>query len=407
MGETIQLSRGDNSNIRLKTNLFIWVLYSSEKFKLHMQGELSLCKSLSYEVISLNDVSSEKVKNASLPDLIFVETGPGWAQKVVELQQNTPSGLEESDVNTSLIVFGDENDSGALKIALRIGAMDFVSDSASLSDLVPLLKHSAEDKISVRKSGQLFVFVNTKGGTGATTLALNTAVEVASQNKKKVLLLDLDLHFGVVADYLNVNPTYSINDAISNVTDLDEMSLQGLVAKHPSGLHILSFKHENHNENFDKVAELGMLLPTLLEFYPYVFVDLSTGVDRMFAPVFSQASKIFMTTQQNLVSVKNATRILRALTLDYGVAKDQVELIVNRFDKHQQIKLSDIEQTLPELKAHIIPNDFKAAIESANLGKPFVEVKRNSPMTKSIIEFSQILAPETQEQKGWLKRLFS
>ncbi|UUM30076.1 AAA family ATPase [Vibrio japonicus] len=407
MGETIQLSRGDNSNIRLKTNLFIWVLYSSENFKLHMQGELAHCQSISYETISLNDVSSEKVKNASLPDLIFVETGPGWAQKVVELQRNSPMGIEESDINTSLIVFGDENDSGALKIALRMGAMDFVSDRASLSDLVPLLKHSAEDKVAVRKSGQLFVFVNTKGGAGATTLALNTAVEVANKNKNQVLLLDLDIHFGVVADYLNVSPTYSINDAISNVTDLDEMSLQGLVAKHPSGLHMLSFKHENHNDNFDKVAELGQLLPTLLEIYPYVFVDLSTGVDRRFAPVFSQASKIFMTTQQNLVSVKNASRILRSLTLEYGLAKDQIELIVNRFDKHQQIKLSDIEQTLPELNVHVIPNDFKAAIESANLGKPFVEVKRNSPMTKSIIELSQLLAPATQEQKGWLKRLFS
>ncbi|KOO09859.1 type II secretion protein, partial [Vibrio xuii] len=69
--------------------------------------------------------------------------------------------------------------------------------------------------------------------------------------------------------------------------------------------------------------------------------------------------------------------------------------------------MSDIENTLPELKVHVIPNDFKAAIESANLGKPFVEVKRNSAMTKSIIELSQILAPETQERKGWLKRLFS
>lgn len=407
MGETIQLARGDNSHVRLKTNILIWVLYSSEQFKLHMQSELSQCAGIGYEAISLNDVMSEKVRSLPLPDLIFVETGQGWAQKVVELQQGSIAEADESEANTALVVFGDENDNGALKIALRIGAIDFVSDRSELDDLAPLLKHSAEEKVATRTSGQLFAFVNTKGGSGATTLALNTAVEVASQNKKKVLLLDLDIHFGVVADYLNVSPTYSINDAIVNVSDLDEMSLQGLVTKHPSGLHILSFKHENHNENFDKAAQLGALLPTLLEFYPYVFVDLSMGLDRMFAPVLSQASKVFMTTQQNLVSVKNATRILRSLMMDYGVAKEQIELIVNRFDKSQQIKMSDIEHTLPEIKVHTIPNDFKAAIESANLGKPFVEVKRNSAMTKSIIELSQMLAPETKERKGWLKRLFS
>ncbi len=406
MGEAVKLSRSDSNNIRLKTNLSIWVLYSSDAFKLHMMNELSQSPSLSYEVISLHGVMSDSFKNFTPPDLIFVETGPNWAQKVVELQNYDGPMLEDSDVNTSLIIFGDESDNGALKIALRLGAADFISDSSSIHDLIPLLKNVAEDKIASRKLGQLFVFLNTKGGSGATTIALNTAVEVAMANKDQVLLLDLDIHFGVVMDYLNINPAYSINDAIANVKDLDEMSLHSLVSKHPSGLHVLSFKHENHNENFDKAMQMGKLLPTLLEFYPYVFVDLSTGVDRMFSPVLSQATKVFLVTQQNLVAIKNASRITKSLTLEYGVAKEQIELIVNRYEKRQQIRLKDIEQTMTGIPQHVIPNDFKAAIESANLGKPFVESRKNSSITKSVAELSQTLAP-AKAKKGWLKRLFS
>ncbi|WP_417212496.1 AAA family ATPase [Acinetobacter venetianus] len=406
MGETIQLSRGDSLNIRLKTNLSIWMLYSSDRFKMHMSEELAHCPSISFEAFSLHGVMSESFKHFSPPDLIFVETGPNWAQKVVELQ-NYESPEVEEEVHTSLVVFGDENDNGALKIALRVGAADFISDRAGLADLVPLLKNSAEEKIAARKTGQLFLFVNTKGGSGATTLALNTAVEVAGQCKDQVLLLDLDLHFGVVADYLNINPIYSINDAIANVSDLDEMSLHGLVTKHSSGLHVLTFKQENHNENFEKAMQLNKLLPTLLEFYPYVFVDLSTGLDRMYSPVLSQAAKVFLITQQNLVGIKNTTRLLNALTIEYGVSREQIELIVNRFEKRQQIKLKDIEKTVTGLPIHVIPNDFKVAIESANLGKPFVESKKSSSITKSIIELSQCLAPEIKEKKGWIKRLFS
>lgn len=406
MGEAVKLSRSDSNNIRLKTNLSVWVLYSSDAFKLHMMNELSLCPSLSFEVISLHGVMVDSFKSFTPPDLIFVETGPNWAQKVVELQNYDGPMLEESEVSTSLIIFGDESDNGALKIALRLGAADFMSDGSTINDLVPLLKNVAEEKISARKLGQLFAFLNTKGGSGATTIALNTAVEVALQNKDKVLLLDLDIHFGVVMDYLNINPAYSINDAIANVKDLDEISLHSLVSKHPSGLHVLSFKHENHNENFDKAMQMGRLLPTLLEFYPYVFADLSSGVDRMFAPVLSQASKVFLVTQQNLVAIKNASRITKALTLEYGIAKEQIELIVNRYEKRQQIRLKDIEQTLTGIKSHVIPNDFKAAIESANLGKPFVESRKNSSITKSVAELSQTLAP-VKIKKGWLKRLFS
>ncbi|WP_168796951.1 AAA family ATPase [Vibrio sp. H11] len=405
MGETVKLSRSDNLNIRLKTNLSIWILYSSDRFKLHMQQELSLCNNVSFETFSLHGVISDSFKNFSAPDLIFVETGPNWAQKIVELQgYENPSS---DDVHTSLVVFGDENDNGALKIALRIGAADFISDQAGLADLMPLLKNSAEEKIAARKSGQLFAFVNTKGGSGATTLALNTAVETAVQCKDKVLLLDLDIHFGVVADYLNVNPVYSINDAIANVSDLDEMSLFGLVTKHSSGLHVLTFKQENYSENFDKAMQLGKLLPTLLDYYAYVFVDMSTGVNRMFAPVLSQASKVFLITQQNLVGIKNTARIYKALTIEYGVARDQVELIVNRFEKRQQIKLKDIEKTVSGMTVHVVPNDFKVAIESANLGKPFVESKKSSSITKSISELSHELAPPDKQKKGWLKRLFS
>ncbi|KQH86270.1 AAA family ATPase [Vibrio sp. Vb2880] len=407
MGEAVKLSRGDSSNLRLKTSLSVWVLYSSDRFKLHMMSELSKCHSISFEVISLHGVMSDSFKHFSPPDLIFVETGPNWAQKVIELQNYESPEVDEEEVNTSLIVFGDESDNGALKIALRIGAADFVSDQATLEELVPLLKNTAEEKIAARKLGQLFVFINTKGGSGATTIALNTAVEVALQHKNKVLLLDLDIHFGVIMDYLNLNPTYSINDAIANVADLDEISLHSLVSKHPSGLHVLSFKHENHNENFDKAMQLGKLLPTLMEYYPYVFVDLSMGVDRMFAPVLSHSSKVFLVTQQNLVGIKNTSRIAKSLMLEYGIAKEQIELIVNRYEKRQQIKMKDIEQTITGVNVHMIPNDFKAAIESANLGKPVVESKKNSSITKSVIELSQTLAPEVKEKKGWIKRLFS
>ncbi|EKO3389048.1 AAA family ATPase [Vibrio fluvialis] len=407
MGEAVKLSRGDSSNIRLKTSLSVWVLYSSDRFKLHMMSELSKCHSISYEVISLHGVMSESFKHFSPPDLIFVETGPNWAQKVIELQNYESPEVEEDDVNTSLIVFGDESDNGALKIALRIGAADFVSDRSSLEDLIPLLKNAAEEKIAARKLGQLFVFLNTKGGSGATTIALNTAVEVALQHKNKVLLLDLDIHFGVIMDYLNINPVYSINDAIANVADLDEISLHSLVSKHSSGLHVLSFKHENHNENFDKAMQLGKLLPTLMEYYPYIFVDLSIGVDRMFSPVLSHSSKVFLVTQQNLVGIKNTSRIAKSLMLEYGISKEQIEIIVNRYEKRQQIKLKDIEQTITGVQVHMIPNDFKAAIESANLGKPVVESKKNSSITKSVIELSQTLAPEVKEKKGWIKRLFS
>ncbi|WP_038175008.1 MULTISPECIES: AAA family ATPase [Vibrio] len=407
MGEAVKIAPSGASPIRLKTNLTIWVFYSSDAFHLHISHELSKCQSISYEMISFHGLVVANLAHFSPPDLIFVETGPNWAQKIVELQHYEAPDINQDSHEASLIVFGNESDNGALKIALRIGAADFVSNTAQIDDLIPLLKNVAEEKVASRNLGELLVFMNTKGGSGASTIALNSAIKMASQHTDQVLLLDLDLQFGVVNDYLSIHPTYSMTDALANVSDLDEVSLGTFVTKHKSGLHVLSFKRENSHENYEKAKQLNKLLPLLREHYPFVIVDLSRGLDRLFAPVLAPASKIYLIAQQNLVAIKNTTQMIKLLSFEFGLNKDQMEVVINRYEKRQSIGLKDIQGTLGDLPLHTVPNEFKVALESANLGKPFIESKKGSAIAKSITRFVETLTPQPESKKSWLRRLFS
>lgn len=407
MGEAVKLTPNGDSPIRLKTNLTIWVFYSSDAFHLHISHELSKCQSVNFEMISFHGLVVANLAHFSPPDLIFVETGPNWAQKIVELQQYEAPESQESAHEASLIVFGNENDNGALKIALRVGAVDFISDKAVLDELVPLLRNIAEEKVASRNLGELIVFMNTKGGAGASLLALNTAITIAKRRPDDVLLVDLDMQFGVIEDYLNIQCSYGLADAIANVADLDEVSLGSLVTKHGSGLHLLGFKRENSHENFEKVNQISKLVPILRERYPVVVIDLSRGLDRQFGSVISPATKLFLVTQQNLVAVKNTTQIIKALTFEFGIGREQMEIVVNRYEKRQSIKLKDIQDTVGSLKIHTVPNDFKVALESANLGRPFIQAKSSSSVSKSVNSLAETLLPESDEKQGWLKRLFS
>ncbi|MEF1254172.1 MULTISPECIES: AAA family ATPase [unclassified Vibrio] len=406
MGEAVTLTTHGDQPIRLKTNLTVWVFYLSDAFHLHISHELSKCPSVSFEMISFHGLVVGNLAHFSPPDLIFVETGPNWAQKIVELQQY--EGPEHATGHeASLIVFGNENDNGALKIALRIGAADFISDKATLGDLIPLLRNVAEEKVASRNLGELLVFMNTKGGAGASMLALNTAITIAEQNPDNVLFVDLDTQFGVIEDYLNVSCTYGLTDAIANLSDLDEVSLGGLVTKHESGLHTIGFKRENSHENFEKAPQLNKLIPILRERYPYIVIDLSRGLDRMFGSVISPATKLFLVTQQNLVAIKNTTQIIKVLTFEFGVSRDQMEIIVNRYEKRQSIKLKDIQETIGGMKIHTIPNEFKVALESANLGRPFILSKKGSAISKSVQRLAHSLVPDKESEKGWFKKMFS
>lgn len=407
MGEAVKITPNGDAPIRLKTNLTIWVFYSTDAFHLHISHELSKCQSINFEMISFHGLIVANLAHFSAPDLIFVETGPNWAQKIVELRNYEAPDDSSDNHEASLIVFGNENDNGALKISLRIGAADFVSSTAVIEELIPLLKNVAEEKVASRNLGELLVFMNTKGGSGVSTIALNSAIKMARNNPDHVLLLDLDLQFGVVNDYLSISPSYSMTDALANVSDLDEVSLSTFVTKHPTGLHILSFKRENSHENYEKAKQLNKLMPLLREHYPYVIVDLSRGLDRLFAPVIAPASKIFLIAQQNLVSIKNTTQLIKLLSFEFGINKEQLELVINRYEKRQSIGLKDIQGTVGEMEVHTVPNDFKIALESANLGRPFIEAKKSSSIAKSVSRFVDSFMPQAKKKQGWFKRLFS
>ena len=236
-------------------------MYSSTNFKLHLTDELSRCVNVNIEWIELELFNLDLVKSKQIPDLIYIETGDSWAQKVAHVY-SSDSNLQHN--HTALIVFGDEADTASLKMALRLGATDYFSRSADLEEVYPLLKSIAEEKIYNKKMGDLTLFINTKGGSGSTTLALNTAIELSSYAKSNVLLVDLDMQFSDSADYLNCKPKYNINDVVESVNDLDELSLEGLVHKHPSGLNYLCFEQGNLKNNYKYANEVSKLLPILI-----------------------------------------------------------------------------------------------------------------------------------------------
>ncbi|HCE2220907.1 TPA: AAA family ATPase [Vibrio parahaemolyticus] len=394
----------DETYKSLKTNLIVWVVYSTSNFKLHIADELSRCVNVNVDWIELDLFNIDLVKSKSIPDLIYIETGENWAQKVAHVY-SSDSSLQHS--HTALIVFGDESDTASLKMALRLGATDYFSRSVELGELYPLLKSTAEEKVSNKQMGDLTLFINTKGGSGATTLATNTAIELSSYAKSKVLLIDLDMQFSDAADYLNCKPKYNINDVIDSVNDLDELSLEGLVYQHPSGLNYLCFNQNDSRNNHKHAAQVSKLLPILRQFYSHIIVDLSHGVDHVYQQIVSPATHIFLIMQQNVTSVKHAVSYIRSLELDYGLSNHQVELIVNRFEKKSTISLKDIENAVGGHAIHLVPNNFAIAIESANLGNPIVQSKKNSALKASLAEISHLLESPTQEHQSWIKKFFS
>ncbi|OIN25713.1 AAA family ATPase [Vibrio barjaei] len=405
MGEPVPINRMSAESIQfsLRTNLTVWVFNVTDEFKQHIVGELSKSINTVVETLSLSLVSQESLSLLHAPDAIFVEAKQGWSSKVAEMQNYT---LPFGDMDTSLIVFGDETDSSALRIALRVGASDYLSDNCSMADLLPLLRQIAEQKIVRRKMGELFLFVNTKGGNGASTIAMNVAIELADNHPGEVLLIDIDTQFGLLAEYLDLSPKYGMLDAIDSLSELDEASLSGFVTEYDNKLHTIGFATGQGSAAIDHMEEIQKIVPLFRQFYKYIVIDYSRGIEPAFANLVTPATRVFLVIQQNYMSLKNANQLVRSLKFDFGHDEKSIELIVNRYEKGQSITIKDIENTIPKLDIQLIPNDFKVANESANLGKPVMNFKKRSAISKALQKFSGSLQPEESTNKGWLSKLF-
>nr|WP_206747373.1 AAA family ATPase [Vibrio sp. 10N.286.48.B7] len=348
-------------------------------------------------------MNEETLSPLHAPDVIFVQASQDWASKVAEMQGYT---LPYGELDTSLIAFGDDQDNSSLRIALRVGASDYLSEHCSIIDLLPILKELAEQKIISKKMGDLFLFVNTKGGNGASTIAMNVAIELSDKYPEDVLLIDIDTQFGLLAEYLDLAPKYGMLDAIDSLSELDESSLNSLVTIYDNKLHTLGFSIGQGRAAIEKMEEIQKILPRFRQYYKYIVIDYSRGIEPTFANLVTPATRVFLVIQQNYMSLKNANQLVRSLKFDFGHSEASIEIVVNRYEKGQSISIKDIENTIPNIDIQTIPNDYKVANESANLGKPLINFKKRSAISKAIQKFSGSLQPQDEANKGWLSRLF-
>ena len=140
-----------------------------------------------------------------------------------------------------VILIAEDVTPASLHQLLRAGADEFVPyplPEGELQQAINRLKtaskpqpveegKTAQLKTGINKEGAVFVAHGIAGGTGATTLAVNLAWELALLNPDEspnVCLLDLDLQFGSASTYLDLQRREAVFEMLSDTEAMDEDS---------------------------------------------------------------------------------------------------------------------------------------------------------------------------------------
>jgi pilus assembly protein CpaE len=310
--------------------------------------------------IDLGSLANLTAPSARQPDVLVVDLRgeEGLPAAIAVLRRQHPQ--------TGIVIVAPTLDPNLLLHAMRAGVNEVVTDPVTLQDLEKAVYRVVGER-QVGKAGRVFAIVGAKGGVGTTTVAVNVATVLGAASKPgRTLLMDLHRAGGDAAVFLGVEPRFSILDALENTHRLDATFLRSVVTQVAPCVDLLASPDRPASGPSDTVS-----IRTVIDFvaasYKYTVIDLPRA-DGAVLDALDLADKIVVVANQELATVKSASRLSAALRHRYG--REKVTVVLSRLDRRAEIVNADVERVIGFPLAHMFPSDYRAALHALNKGRP-------------------------------------
>ena len=274
--------------------------------------------------------------------------------------------------------------------AMRSGACEFLERPPSTTSLLEAFARLA---VTQRKNaddpnrGKVITVVNAKGGCGATTVAVNTAVAL-NESHGSTALVDL-APIGHAALHLNARPTFGLNDALQNAQRLDGSLLDGFMTRCGCGIHLLAGPEVPSPVKVTE-EDMGRLFDVMVHHYRYVVVDASSRLDALVRMACTFSDMILMIAETDMIGLLwNAARVQSFL--GENSTRDKVRLVLNRFRKSHEFSDADAEAATDAKILWKVPSQYFVVGAAIDRGIPVV-LQKNAEVGRSFRGLASALA---------------
>jgi pilus assembly protein CpaE len=325
----------------------------------------------------------------------------------VENPQPAIRAIELIQANTlQLAIFanGTMLQPATIVASMRAGAGEYLDQSAGPEALLEALTRFSSNRTRTRGGAgkaRIFTFLSAKGGAGATTAAVNTAVAL-QQSHGSVVLVDF-APVGNCQLHLNLRPSFGVPDALENLHRLDASLLEGLMTTAKDGLHLLAGPQQPYH-SIPTPAELARLFDLLVNHYRYVVVDASSRLDATTRLLSDLSNAVLMVAQTDVVSLWSASRI--HTFLEEGAGRNRLRIVLNRHKKIPGFTDEDVEKATRCKVLWKIPNAFQAISPAIDHGTPVV-LQENQEVSRSYRALAAALAEASTTHEGGLDLVYA
>jgi len=304
---------------------------------------------------------------AATPDVILVDI-PGdnaaVALRAIEL-------LHQEMPDSAVFAIGTLSQPQVIVNAMRAGAREFIERPTTTTDLLEAFVRLTTAQRRTQKEGpkgKVFPVVNAKGGSGATTVAVNLALALQAAHGHTALV-DL-APLGHAALHLNVKPAFNVADAIRNLHRMDSSLLESFMTRHNGGLQLLAGTTAPTGTE-PTTSEFARLFDMLVSHYRYVVVDASSRLDATTRLVANLSQSVLLVTQTDVNSLWSAARVQQFLA-ESG-KRERIGLVLNRFRKVSGFTEADAAASVGIKLLWKVPNQFSVISTAIERGVPIMQ----------------------------------
>ncbi len=307
--------------------------------------------------------------------------------------------------DTGVVVVASALDPALLLEAMRAGVSELVADPLTVVDLEKAIGRVSGQRPAA-ELGRVFGFIGAKGGIGTTTVAVNICAALGAMSKpQRALMIDLHQAGGDAAVYVGAEPRFSIVDALENTHRLDASFFRTLVVEAAPGADLLASPDKPFTLPLDP-AKVRALIEFATSIYKYTVIDLSR-TDAAVLDALDHVSSITIVANQELATVKSASRLITMLRQRYG--REKIKVALSRSDRQADIGHADVERAVGSEIAVTFPSDYRLALHALNAGRPLA-LDNHNELSASFKRFAVQLvgakvARDATPRSGFLGRL--
>ncbi len=244
---------------------------------------------------------------------------------------------------------------------------------------------------SSRTGAAIVAVFSAKGGSGATTLAINTAAALARKFPRQVLLVDLAAPFGHAVLFADLIATGSMASA-SRAAHADfEAVLRGNIVNHRTGMGVLPGTLRPEEVDTLTGELVGRVLDVVVAWQKVIVVDLGTSLAEGALAVIERAECLVIVIPPEIAAMTDARRALAIFRDIMNVPDNRVELVLNQRSPHPPLDRAAVEAILGRKMSVVVGFDDSRPEDSTLAGGLVIQHDPSSIVSRGATEVARVI----------------